>query len=164
MVAQVNDTNSRRRRAVSKKDIATVLISAVVTVTLGLFKVLPQLWDRDSQIKGLEVQVEKLTRQASAATDSKEKEPATPKRQFTGTVLDSSGKPLGHAEVYLIPTGSQLTVTTGDDGKFAFKDIPDQPYKIVVREPKNGAAFGLIQEGDKNPDTLGWATVEYHFR
>ena len=164
MVAQAKDAHPRRHPAPKRKQqMAAALISAAVTITVTFIGVLPKLWNKDSKIDDLEQQVAQLKQQAGAAGDSKEKGPAAKRLLIGGMVLDLTGKrPLGRAEVYLIPLSNpKLMAKTDDTGGFKFKEIPDQPYWIVVRDPKRGSSSAGFIDEDNNEATFEGAVVKY---
>ncbi|MCC7241546.1 MAG: TonB-dependent receptor [Acidobacteria bacterium] len=79
---------------------------------------------------------------ASAVRDARS--PIDAPRQIEGTVTDASGLPVVGAAVVLrrSSSGVQRVTTTGRAGQFAFHDVADGPYDIVV----SLAGFAPVQE------------------
>jgi Carboxypeptidase regulatory-like domain len=50
-----------------------------------------------------------------------------------GLLRDEGGNPISDATVTLTVQGTQITSTTGADGKFRFVDLPQRRYKLAVR-------------------------------
>jgi TonB-dependent starch-binding outer membrane protein SusC len=56
---------------------------------------------------------------------------AAAQRRLTGRVLATTGEPLVSAAVTV--QGTPLTVVSGEDGRFAFRDVGEGPKVLVVR-------------------------------
>ena len=165
MAAQLENAKSDKEAA-SKRTLQLVAVLApAIAGVLGTFiTVLPQLRDKDAAIGKLTEQLSQSRLQNSLVSDSQGKAAADAVRHLniTGTVLDSSGKPLGGAEVLLVPQNKPKHIGyTKADGSFKFPEMPDQRYRIVVRD----AASGNVNVGDMDEDAdytdLKWATVRY---
>ena len=165
MAARIEETQPDKVAAPRKKtlQILTIVVPAVAGVLGTFITVLPQLRNKDVAIGDLQEQVSQL--KSNLVTDSKGKPPAEASRrlQITGTVTDSSGKPVSWAEVYLVPQNKpKLIGHTEADGSFRFPDMPDQRYRIVVRDADSGKMnVGDIDE-DMRVTNLKWAMVRYH--
>ncbi len=150
MAAQIEDAQPDKGAAPKRTlQIITVLIPAIAGVLGTFITVLPQLRDKDVAIGDLKEQVSAL--KSHLVADSKGKPPAeaTKRLKITGTVVDSSGKPLSWAEVLVTPQSTpKLIGNTQADGSFSFPDMPDQRYRIVVRDSINGR----ISVGDLDVD------------
>jgi hypothetical protein len=51
---------------------------------------------------------------------------------WKGTLTDMSGRPVRSAEIHLIGGHGELVVRTGEDGSFAFSEVPSDDYEVAV--------------------------------
>lgn len=165
MATEINDAPADKEPASKwSPQVIAAILSLVGAVLVAFIGILPQLRSRDAATIGkLEQQVSQL--KLNLVGDSKQPPPEAPKPlQITGTVMDSSGKrPLGWAEVFLVPQDKPKHIgTTGPDGSFKFPDVPsNQRYRIVVRDSASGKmTVGDIDE-DGNVTKLAGAIVTY---
>lgn len=171
MATELNDAPADTADKGADKDAAPkwspqiiVAIVSVIGGVLGAFiGILPQLRSHDANTIGrLEQQVSQL--KLNLRGDPKESPPPqTPKLQITGTVMDASGKrPLGWAEVFLVPQDKPKHIgTTGPDGSFRFPDVPNQRYRIVVRDSVSGKMTVGDMDEDGHVTKLAGAIVTY---
>ena len=151
MATEINDTGADKDAAPKwSPQIIIAIVSVIGGVLVAFIGVLPQLRSQDATTIGkLEQQVSQL--KLSLVGESKTPPPPPRPLQITGTVMDSSGaRPLGWAEVFLVPQDKPKHIgTTGPDGSFTFPDVPsNQRYRIVVRD----SATGKMTVGDIDED------------
>lgn len=146
--------------------IITALISMVTTIGAAFLGVVPQMRDKHvSEISDLQQQLKVLRDQAIVLTGGGGHNAAPAKKLLIGgTVMDSRmNRPLGQAEVYLIPMNKnpKLISKTNDSGEFTFSDMPDQQYWIVVRDTVRGQASAGLMDDDQTEAKFAGTLVKY---
>lgn len=167
MAAQLEDAHPDK--GVSSKrtlQIITVLVPAIAGVLGTFITVLPQLRSKDVAIGDLRQEVMQL--KSNLVPDLKASTPAEAPRRLNikGMLLDSSGqRPLGGVEVFLVPQNKpKLIGQTEPDGSFRFPDMPDQRYRIGVRDASGKITLGEMDEDNRQTTLTGAipAIVRYH--
>jgi hypothetical protein len=96
--------------------------------------------DSNGRISAIRAVVERLNRpiapdDAAHGADSglqKIRPVATVLSRWDGVLSDATGRPLRSAEIHLIGEHGELMSVTGEDGSFAFLEIPSVNYEVVV--------------------------------
>lgn len=163
MAAQLEDAHPDRGAASRRTlQLITVLAPAVAGVLGTIITVIPQLRSKDAAIGNLLQKVERLEQrniQNNLVSDSQGRAAADAARRLNirGMLLDSSGRrPLGGMEVFLVPQNKpKLIGQTEPDGSFRFPDMPDQRYRIGVRDAAGKITLGEMDEDNRQTTLTG---------
>ena len=166
MAAQLEDVQPDKGAASKRTlQIITVLVPAIAGILGTFITVLPQLRNKDAAIGNLEQQVMAL--KSNLVPDSKGKAAADAAKRLNimGMITDATGKPMGGAEVLLVPQNKPKHIGyTGKDGTFRFPDMPDERYRIVVREANSrNVNVGNMDEDLSEIPLEGAAKITYRF-
>jgi len=146
----------------AKTAIWTAIVTATATVLTALIGILPGLRHSDQkQIADLTNQVTALTTQLSTALAAHRSKDTY---LISGLVTaKNSSAPLKDA--MLVVAAANDSQPLGDDGKFALKNMANEPYYIVV-QPQGGGKLCrvLISPDDRDPRTdTDDLTITYNF-
>lgn len=149
----------------------TVLVPAIAGVLGTFITVLPQMRNKDFAIVELKQKLDRLEQfkiSNSLVSDSQGKAAADAAKRLNikGTITDPSGqRALGGLEVFLVPQQNtpKFIGQTKPDGSFRFPDMPDQRYRIGVRNA-NGTTLGEMDTDNDETDLDGAVRAKVRYQ
>ncbi len=142
----------------AKIAIWTAIVTATATVLTAFIGIVPALRQGDrKQIDDLTTQVSALSSQVTAAHKARDT------YLISGSVKTrKNNAPL--TDAMLVVAAANDSQPLGDDGKFALRNMTNEPYYIVV-QPQGGKLYRvLISPSDPDPRTdTDELTITYNF-